>query len=387
MDYVVSHTNRWQQVAEQQNVLPFDADVLGFINDFSACLMRSPEAKQFSELVALGFWLRHGNIKALQKQAPDELIQPLGLVVHYTPANVDTMFIYSWICALLLGNNNIVRIASQQSPAQQRLFDLLSQLMAMEKHLNIAKRNCFVRYPKEDSVGKSIAEKADGRVIWGGDDSVTAIRSMTVKADCRDIIFADRYSISLINGAAVATQQDVKTLAERLQRDSFAFDQQACSSPRVVFWLGCTSFQPSLLDELDKLMGEQDVPLNTRNNHLVFSQLVKSSARSTRIFKHRHCRIIQVDSLTEQYVQWHTGGGMYLLVDIDDVSEIAFNVSEKLQTLSYWGVDKSELLKLARNPSIKGLSRVVPVGQALDFGVLWDGYNVFSQLCRTIDIR
>ncbi len=64
-------------------------------------LLRNSEAKTYPELVALGFWLRKSNLKKMQNLSPIGVIKPLGWVVHFTPSNVDTMFIYSWICSLL----------------------------------------------------------------------------------------------------------------------------------------------------------------------------------------------------------------------------------------------------------------------------------------------
>lgn len=53
-------------------------------------------------------------------------------------------------------------------------------------------------------------------------------------------------------------------------------------------------------------------------------------------------------------------------------------------TPNYWQVDRSELLKLVNEPSIKELGRVVPIGQSLVFGPTWDGFDTFNQLCRRI---
>jgi hypothetical protein len=61
-------------------------------------------------------------------------------------------------------------------------------------------------------------------------------------------------------------------------------------------------------------------------------------------------------------------------------------VDDKLQTLSYWKIEKHSLLKLAQNPSIKGMDRIVPVGQALEFTPDWDGYRLLTDLSRHITV-
>ena len=34
-----------------------------------------------------------------------------------------------------------------------------------------------------------------------------------------------------------------------------------------------------------------------------------------------------------------------------------------------------------------GIDRIVPVGQALDIGLVWDGYNIDKFLTRIIDLK
>ena len=90
------------------NDAPFSGKISEFTSALSDTLLRSGDTKRYPELVALGFWLRKSNINKMQQQVAGSWRKPLGLVVHYTPANVDTMFVYSWVCSLLMGNRNIV---------------------------------------------------------------------------------------------------------------------------------------------------------------------------------------------------------------------------------------------------------------------------------------
>ena len=40
-----------------------------------------------------------------------------------------------------------------------------------------------------------------------------------------------------------------------------------------------------------------------------------------------------------------------------------------------------------RNANLEGIDRVVPIGQALDINLFWDGYDLNKILTRVIDIR
>ena len=35
---------------------------------------------------------------------------------------------------------------------------------------------------------------------------------------------------------------------------------------------------------------------------------------------------------------------------------------------------------------VRGIDRIVPVGKTMDFDLIWDGYNLYERLTRTIHI-
>lgn len=366
---------------------PFEPLILAFIQALSERLLTSPQTKAHPELVALGFWLRNSHIKQLQGAQSHGISKALGLVVHFTPANVDSMFVYSWVCALLMGNNNIIRVASAASTAKDVLLTQIDQLMQHADYHDIARSNVFVSYPKESAVSAQLSLLADARVMWGGDESVKAIRALPTTARCRDISFADRYSAALINGDALSTIADVQKLATLLWRDTQPHAQQACSSPRVVFWLGDKQNQRVLFEQLNSLAMENGIEANQLTNHLVVSQLLQSSGQAHHTLVQQAICAINMDKITPHFLDWHLGHGLFLLHQIDSLDSLMAINDSKLQTLSYWQVDKQALLKLVQHPSIQGIDRVVPVGQALDFSPLWDGYELFSQLSRRIAVE
>ena len=372
----------------------FDTTILSFIQTLSASLLKDPQSKALPELVALGFWLRRANIKNMMainsvgiNKSSRGINKALGTVLHFTPANVDTMFVYSWVCSLLMGNNNVVRVASAKSQTKNVLLELLDRVMSQAEHTDIAKRNAFISYAKESDCSASLCLQADARVIWGGDDSVNAIRALPCKPRCRDISFAGRYSAALINGDALHTEQQITRLATLLWKDTEPYAQQACSSPRVVFWLGDAGLQQQVFEQIDTLAQSQELVANQLNNHLVTSQLLQSDGTTAKPLVQNRICALPVSCLNEKMLAWHSGSGLFLVYQLDSVEQLTVLVDEKLQTLSYWEVEQDSLLKLVQNPSIQGLDRVVPVGQALDFSPEWDGYNLMNELSRHIVVK
>lgn len=362
----------------------YDSTIVEFLQAFSQQLLGSSEAKQHSELIALGFWLRRANLLKMKQYLPTGLIKPLGTVVHFTPANVDTMFVYSWVCSLLMGNSNIVRIATQDSELRDTLLVILNTLFIQPEFVEIGRSNVFVQYDKQSEYSATLSQVAAARVIWGGDDSVNAIRALPCSVRCRDISFADRYSACLINGDKLNDEEQIEALAVRLHKDTQPYEQQACSSPRILFWSGNKDSILPVMQRLNHLSAQHSPSITRHNNHLVYRQLVASQMEDVQPIFVQQIMLLDVPKLTQEQRQWHSGEGIYLLTHLTDLHQLAQHCDTKLQTLSYWGFTQEQMLKVLDNPSITGLDRVVPVGQALDFSPVWDGFDIFNQLCRRI---
>ncbi|GAC15205.1 acyl-CoA reductase [Aliiglaciecola lipolytica] len=385
LDLLAPQEGSLDKVGDKTQLLGcFDPQVLTFIEALSNSLLTSNTAKYHPELVALGFWLRASNIKNMQKMKPSGLLKPLGWVVHFTPANVDTMFIYSWICSLLMGNHNVIRVATKTSALKSCLLDILKQLFARPEFTLLGQHNLFVHYDKHAHYSATLSLQADARVIWGGDESVNAIRQLPCKPRNRDISFADRYSAALVAGESCTQSQNVEQLADLFWRDTKPYNQQACSSPKVIFWLGETRYLPDFLNALDNLASKQASSITHKNNQLINLQLVKSHQQNSQTLLNNRICALAISSLDSQLMEWHAGENVIYIRQIDNLESLQNESSEKLQTLSYWGIDKDRLLKQIGSESILGIDRIVPLGQALDFEPIWDSYDLFSQLSRTI---
>ena len=57
-----------------------------------------------------------------------------------------------------------------------------------------------------------------------------------------------------------------------------------------------------------------------------------------------------------------------------------------MQTLSYFGISKNELIQFLQQYSLFGFDRVVPVGSTLEFSLNWDGFDLIKVLTRKIDL-
>ncbi len=365
----------------------FDPCRLAFCRDLSNSLLRHPKAREHPELVALGFWLRESHLRQLEQRcetgSPSLVRRALGLVLHFAPANVDTLFVYSWVCSLLMGNSNVVRLSSQESTVTILLLDVLNELFAQPEYRCVAAQNSFVNFPHGDPAASSLSLRANARVIWGGDDAVQAIRRLPCGPRCRDIPFTDRYSAAIINGDQLDAS-NLQTLAERLWRDVHSYSQMACSSPRILFWLGSTSHREALWSAVSALAGSEAWEPGRLNEHLVVSQWLQATGASEAPGRLDRFSVLPLSGSLSEALNHHPGQGLCYLREIDDLTGLTL-LDERCQTLGYWGVERQQLLNLLDNAPIRGLERIVPIGSALDFSPWWDGMDLFAHLsCFTV---
>lgn len=227
-----------REISTVKPMPPYSEEACSFTADLSAALQKSSRCEMYKDIAALAFWCRRANIQRLKTQfgvTKNRLGR--GLCFHITPSNIPINFMFSYLFSLLAGNDNIVRLSSRNFPELEPLLDVLSNIL--KDYPEIALASAFVRYPSErEDITAEFSSIADVRMIWGGDNTITAVKRLPVKPRCIDIAFADRYSVCVINGNSVedADQVLMRRLAANFYNDTYLMDQNACSSPQLILW-------------------------------------------------------------------------------------------------------------------------------------------------------
>ena len=55
-----------------------------------------------------------------------------------------------------------------------------------------------------------------------------------------------------------------------------------------------------------------------------------------------------------------------------------------MQTCVVHGIDQQKLVDILIENNAMGIDRIVPVGNAMDIGIYWDGYDVIGSMSRQI---
>ena len=215
---------------------PFDNILIAFCEDLSKALFQLKEIQKYPDLAALAFWLRKSRIIEIQNHYnslfnKNKYLTPRGMAFHIPPSNVDTMFVYSWILSLLVGNGNVIRMPSKKSVSSDLLLQVVQNIFSTKNYSAIANINHLISYGHEEEITELISAYADIRIIWGGDRTIQTIRQIPLKPQAKEIVFPDRYSFSIIDAQTYlsADEKIKKQLARDFFNDMYWFDQAACS--------------------------------------------------------------------------------------------------------------------------------------------------------------
>lgn len=376
----------------------FSGETKAFLSQLSELFMKDPAYRQYPEIYALGFWCRDAHIQKLEKRQKAAGQHGLGLVLHITPSNMPTMFAYSWITSLLAGNSNIVRMSQRDDGLSKVILEGIRSVLDRTDFAHLKERNAFVTFPRESGALEELSQKAAARIIWGGDETVAHITQVPAAEGCVDITFPDKYSIAVIKASDIAglDESGLRHQAHMFYNDTYGADQNACSSPKTIFWLDDVSAADGTLADI-KDRWWNAVAAEADNYDL-------EPWMATEKFRMLCCAFAQNEGLGQVkrwgnrlYVVPWSGApaegaaagdvlpklearmGMFYERDIKTLDEIMPLMGPKIQTVVA-SSGQEEIFGAIRNAGCEGVDRVVSMGEALDFDTIWDRKDLIAML-------
>lgn len=389
---VLVGNSSFQTISETKILRPFADEVLEFFQDLSKNILRDKEAKKYPDIVTYGFWIRRTSLIQYRNRYQERLDDDIricmgrGVVFHIAPSNVPINYMYSFTVGLLTGNINIVRISSKEFEQISIVNRILNE--TLKEHSEILPYIYFVKYERNKEINDYFSSIADVRVIWGGDATIAELRQSPLKARAREIAFADRYSLAVIDADSYMEREDKKSLALSFYNDTYLSDQNACTSPRIVIWLGNNvqeakqEFWKYLYEMVSSQYPIQPIQAVDKLTNL----LLTASETKCRLVKEYDNRMVRIEleNLDADIMEHRGNSGFFYEYDCSDISKLEPLITDKCQTIGYEGDTKMFLPLL--NLGISGVDRIVPIGKTMDFDFVWDGYDLFAQLTRNIVI-
>lgn len=398
---VLRSDSNWDDAVRGPLRPPFSSQLIDFCHSLSEKLRSDPSVRHRAEIAALAFWLRKSSVVKITDEvrlSPNgSILSPRGTVFHIVPSNIDTMFVYSWVLSLLCGNRNIIRLPSKMTETGESVLRHIDGLFQESQFRSIAQSNAFCQYDHSVETTNAISSLVDTRLIWGGDRTINAVRRSPLSPTANEFVFADKISIAIISKDFWKTSDDSSRaeLARKFTRDSYSFGQAACSSPRVLVWVGENHAEHDQRDFWGLVLQHVASMGQPSPDISAVDKLVALDLFATEIpikvqpsSDHRLSRALFAVEDLKHVLQseHHCGNGLFLETNVAAISDVFFALTRRVQTLSYAGFCIDDLHRVFQSCVLTGIDRVVPIGSALEFSHIWDGQNLFDVLLRKICI-
>jgi hypothetical protein len=376
---------------------PFDTEICEFLSQLSQNIINNKIARKSPDLIASSFWCSKKNILKLKNNYDNNQLKfGRGLIFHITPSNVPTNFFYSLIFGLLSGNSNIVKVPSNKFFQIDIICKAINLALKNKKFHKIKNLIRIVRYKDNNfnKITENISKICDLRIIWGGDKTINQIREFKLKPHAHDITFSDRTSLCILDIEKMLkiNKKNLSKLIRNFYNDTYIVDQNACSSPHLILWYGKGDIkiaQKKFWNELDKKVVRDynmpDVAAIEKYDQLCKDIVLLNEYKSNAIYNQK-LYTVELKKLNKNIENLRGKWGYFYEYRIKDISEIKNTISQKFQTITYFGFKKEFMKNFIAKSGNEGIDRAVPIGQALNVGLVWDGYEIISALTRKIVI-
>ncbi len=466
---------------------PYDERVCDMLDAWAQAIRGDSEAKAYPDVLTFGFFIRKGSISKKKKEFlrscgetsgvgstqvvgtasvqksgaesarntdagkhPGERRIGRGLAFHVAPSNVPVNCMYTLVFGLLSGCANVVRVPSKEFPQVDILCRTLNEVLKKQKFSQMNHRIQVLRYDRDEKLPDGrpftafFSSICDMRVIWGGDETVANIREYPIGPRAKEITFADRYSVGILDVQAVrgASDEELDRLAKDFYNDTYLMDQNACSSPHLILWTA-QNYVDACMQELIASDGLAEIPHSPKEAKEMLEPGMKETEERfwQAVAREATDRYDLADiKVSEKYADLcekvakaecgtkSHGSGCELfegenphvsgvnkyadnLLYVCDITEVTYDTSEvcrgkyglffqiegmqfdvlkpvlddpKVQTVAVYGVDTSEVADYVVDHGIMGVDRVVPFGKTLDIDVVWDGYDLVREMSRIV---
>lgn len=395
LSVVVPDEGRLDDLFRSRSLRPFDEEAVKFVDTLGRHLRTDSETRRFPELVALGFWARKSNVERLRRTFesayPGRVRLCHGLAFHIAPANVDTIFIYSLLISMLAGNRNLVRLSSRSGEQSDQLLTVFRRALS-EAAPTVRSSIAVVRYERHSAFTESFSSRCDLRIIWGGDATVREVRALPLRPAAKDIVFPNKYSLSVLDAEAWLAAEDRDQIARRFANDALWFGQMACSSPRSVVWRGSADVATAASSSFWKSVESAAAAgaFEWDPSHAVMkliAEQISALEDGTSILDTTSNRV-RVIRCSPAFVGSEVGAGhgFFREARVETLGEIVALAKSDWQTVASFGIDADEWRAALYAGLPRGLDRIVPIGSALNFDAIWDGKDLLAEMTRIVAV-
>ncbi len=406
--YVIDSVEQITAAAEvlRQTVMASELTPHAILDVFEAwaAALGAPDTANIPGVAFLRMWLRRGTLEPIITR---ELGQgtlhsswmedgrarlkacPIGVVGHWPAGNIEIQPVLSMTCGLLGGNACLVRIPNGLVDHTRRLMQKMVQCDT--GHLLTERIFMSAFDHSRQDLQEAMARAVDGAMIWGGAEAVLKVRDLPFPHWARLAVFGPRISVAAMDADTWCNSQERKSWCQRLARDVWQFDQQACSSPQVLFIERKDGHPPTEFLQDLKDAFEAENRLHPRQTIQAGMTSAICQARASWLWDHSENSALfplspdwtillgQGSSIPKP-----TQGKTLSVLEVDDLFEPISKFDGAVQTLGLGIKDIDKEDKLAVAAARRGVDRIVKLGRMHVFTAPWDGADLIRPMVRMV---
>jgi Acyl-CoA reductase (LuxC) len=352
----------------------------------------------------LRLWFRQGTLKPILERelGPGSVdgdwreegqaklrVFPLGVVGHWPAGNIEIQPVLSLSCALLGGNTCLVRVPGRLVESTKRLME---KLVTVDRDGILTERIELLSFDhSREDLQSAMARSVDGAMIWGGHEAVARVRALPFPHWTRMAVFGPRLSVAAMDAAVWDQPAERRSWCERIARDVWQFDQQACSSPQVLF------LERSASGAIDVFIEELREAFR-RENQAHPRREIQPALTSVICLARANWLLDNVANRAwfPQSPDWTIlfGEGTDIpkptqfrtltVLLVDNLSDAIEKFDGSVQTLGLAIGNSKKEDALARSAGRRGVDRIVKLGRMHVFGSPWDAMDLIRPMVRIV---
>ena len=383
--------------------LPMFSDkAVNFLAELSKELLAIPGIRSHLDVMSYAYWIRKASLEQTRKEfVRDDVIKiGRGVAYHIAPSNVPVNFAVSMTSSLLAGNISIIRVSNKEFEEVDIICSAMNRVMDRAEFSDMRNYICIVRYEHSDEITAYLSSICDIRIIWGGNRTIEQIRRYPIPPRAIEMCFADRHSVAVIDATdylkAAADpekgEEFTADIAKKFYTDTYYSDQNACSSPRIVVWLNTDAdvdkakklFWEALNKEVSEKYELQPIQAVDKLSMVTELSMKKTGIHLTR--ENNKLFIVDVDELTSDVMDYKMSGGYFFQYNAGSLDEIVPIMGKMCQTVAVFGIDKRSVVDFVLQKGVRGIDRVVDIGDTMGLEFTWDGFRMIEAMSRVVYI-
>lgn len=380
----------------------FSEKAVSFLSELSKELLSIPGIREHLDVMSYAYWIRKASLEKTKGEfvRADVTRMGRGVAFHIAPSNVPVNFAVSMTSALLAGNICIIRVSNKEFEEVNIICSAIKRILNKTEYEKMKSYICIVRYEHNDEITAYLSSMCDVRIIWGGNRTIEQIRRNPIPPRAIEMCFADRHSVAIINADEYlksAKDPDnglnfVREIAKKFYTDTYYTDQNACSSPRIVVWLNRNNsiaeakqiFWETLEKEVSERYELQPIQAVDKLSMATELSMKKDGVHFTR--KGNKLFIVDVNQLSGDVMDFKMSGGYFFQYSADSLLEITPIFGKMCQTVAVFGIDKRSIVNFVLEQGVRGVDRVVDLGDTMGLEFTWDGFRMIDAMSRVIYI-